>query len=149
MDKEKVIEYVMNSPQNTNRAVLEGLLDSGESESKILHFIYDESTSTYSIDESEYYIIDEAKSAYSAENLNIQVYNSYYNRLIGALYTERGYMGHPNGFLDVALPSMTYTSSSGNPPKVTLTCVLYRIDSTDYSVKEYTNFSGSIAYNIE
>lgn len=27
MSKEKVIEYVMNSPHNTNRAVLEGLLD--------------------------------------------------------------------------------------------------------------------------
>lgn len=135
MDKEKVIEYVMNSPQNTNRAVLEGLLDSGESEAKILHLIYDESTSTYSIDESEYYIIDEAKSVYSAENLNIQVYDSYHNFLIGALYTERDYRGTPNGFLDIEYPSMTYTSSSGNPPKVTLTGVLYRIDSTNYSVK--------------
>ena len=28
MDKEKVIEYVMNSPQNTNRAILESMLDS-------------------------------------------------------------------------------------------------------------------------
>ena len=27
MDKDKVIDYVMNSPANTNRAVLEGMLD--------------------------------------------------------------------------------------------------------------------------
>jgi len=27
MDKDKIIDYVMNSPQNTNRAVLEGMLE--------------------------------------------------------------------------------------------------------------------------
>ena len=37
MSKEKVIEYVMNSPYNTNRAVLEGLLDGmGEDEYTLL-----------------------------------------------------------------------------------------------------------------
>lgn len=28
MDKEKILDYVMNSPQNTNRAVLSSMLDS-------------------------------------------------------------------------------------------------------------------------
>ena len=27
MDKDKILDYVMNSPQNTNRAVLEGMLE--------------------------------------------------------------------------------------------------------------------------
>ena len=42
MDKEQIIDYVMNSPANTNRAVLEGMLDEigggGTSEPLIVNF---------------------------------------------------------------------------------------------------------------
>ena len=38
MDKEKVLDYVMHSPGNTNRAVLSGMLDeSGGGEDKIVY----------------------------------------------------------------------------------------------------------------
>lgn len=41
MDKEKVIEYVMNSPQNTNRAVLSTLLDEGGGGSITMNTLFD------------------------------------------------------------------------------------------------------------
>lgn len=45
MDKEKVLDYVMNSPGNSNRAVLSGMLDeSGGGEDKIVYIDFEMDT---------------------------------------------------------------------------------------------------------
>lgn len=56
MDKEKVIDYVMNSPQNTNRAVLSTLLDEGGGGGSItMTTLFDEDI-TFTYQENEKYM---------------------------------------------------------------------------------------------
>ena len=61
MDKEKVLDYVMNSPGNSNRAVLSGMLDesgSGDSDFSVAKLTITNNDPNYSVDIKVAHIIE-------------------------------------------------------------------------------------------
>lgn len=91
MSKEQVINYVMNSPANTNKAVLEGMLDGigggGTSEVAVYHFKSDEDNPTSEL------------VAFIQENENKQV---------AVLDDEYGYMQTVVGCIPYIIATLSY-----------------------------------------
>ena len=137
MDKNDILDYVMNTPGNTNRAVLNSMLNNvgggSEDKQKKLHIIYNNSNETYEIDESEHYLIDEAYSVYNAKTLNIQVFCD--DEPLGLLKTEYDNYGGTHNLFVGSCGSIRYEPSAREvPEKIYCKLIIYRIGS-DYSVK--------------
>ena len=143
MDKEKILDYVMNSPYNSNRAVLSSMLEEGsEDVPKELHLYYNSSTDVYEIDEAERHLIDEAKTQFNAEYLNIYVFDGQ-AVFLGKLKTEYKEAGRPTGFLYASVGVAQYTSGAYDAPNhLSCSLTIYRIDSSNYSAKKYSKTSG-------
>ncbi len=97
MDKETILNYVTETPGNTNRAVLESMLDSmGEGSEKFIV--------TFSLNDNEWSADKTLQEVFDAWNSGKKVF--------GAKYTGMGYTYFP--LTEASAPAVTFTYIYGH-----------------------------------
>jgi hypothetical protein len=118
MDKEKVLDYVMNSPGNSNRAVLSGMLDEsggGDNVQPIIFTISDTNTVTCNLMPDEVFrIYPDYENIAQNTNIPVVCQQGQYTSLCYIIYFSVGMSGPT---LEFCFP--IYNSTQTNIIKVT------------------------------
>ena len=160
MSKEKVIEYVMNSPYNTNRAVLEGLLDdiSGEEYTLLFEEDIDIVNVSSSLQYEEFIDADTLKITFDGIEYECDIYTNHYQNYYGATFDDTeeeesiDFSNYP--FILISMPqrgNMIITSTSGTHTIKVETPKESGDSSSDWSVAEVTFYNNALseAYAVE
>ena len=170
MSKEQVIDYVMNSPANTNKAVLEGMLD-GMGGANVPTPTVEDAGKVLGVNESGNYALTDASSgnADSIEHIEVKLW-SIRNEETGEVTWLNSYTGaelmqmlnDPTKFLDVYIkPEGAHTgriaravsyapalSDFGAPLGFSFTVVSKGDGSATFIVREYYIPNDSTDYQV-